>query len=230
MVQSKSSCRSWPLHNFLSILGISSGQNQTLPYLDRYFVQGYVVSVLQLALKLKTICRAVFSGMLTSPRDTVSLMIHFLRGAGVPIWVERESDPHVFCYLVIKSGMLYGIGQAAADLVQMASDLVTDNPNPTWTSRFLSQTYDSAAGNQGDWRVNASLVCVQGALTIDGLRAGYAILYYTAVGPLFVDSCFTIIISFNSRSLDSSLIANQSVTDSNVMPTPLLRDLLEEAQ
>lgn len=183
MAQSKYLYRSWPFFNFLSISGIYSAENRRLPCLDRYFVQDYVVSVLPLVLKYKTICRAVFSGKPTSPRGTVPLIIHFLRGAGVPIWVERESDP---LYLLLPRNEIWnGVGQAAADFIQMATDLVTDNPNPTWTSRFLSQTYDSAAGNQGDWRVNASVVCVQGALTIDGLRAGYAILYYTAVGPIF---------------------------------------------
>ncbi len=68
------------------------------------------------------------------------------------------------------------------DLAEVTANLVTDSPEPTWDIKPFAQTYDSAVEDQGDWRTNAIILIVQGALTVDGLRAGYAIIYYAAVG------------------------------------------------
>jgi hypothetical protein len=71
--------------------------------------------------------------------------------------------------------------QATADLVEIASKLISDSVEPKWDSVNMTRTYDSAVGDQGDWRVNAVLLSVTGALTFDGLRAGFTIIQFIAV-------------------------------------------------
>ncbi|KAF9445248.1 hypothetical protein P691DRAFT_777713 [Macrolepiota fuliginosa MF-IS2] len=76
---------------------------------------------------------------------------------GLPTWVER---------------------QATAEVAEIATKLISDKREPTWGFAPVNQTYDSAVGDQGDWRCNAMLLYVVGALTNDGLRASYSVIYY----------------------------------------------------
>lgn len=133
-----------------------------------------------------------------------------------------SQTPHIFHYCELTTRNYEG--QTTSDLVDITANLVTDSREPTWNIKSLSQTYDSAVGDQGDWKVNALVVCVQGALTIDGLRAGYAIIYYLAVSP----SCSLVFTDvsepsrFESHFMGSSRIVNSSATRFNGMRTSLL--------
>jgi hypothetical protein len=74
-------------------------------------------------------------------------------------------------------------------LVNKFTEFVNDNQEPTWGAVFLDQTYDSAVRDQGDWRCNATLLYIVGALTNDGLRAGVCMIYYVTVSHLLRTTC-----------------------------------------
>ncbi|KAF9448407.1 hypothetical protein P691DRAFT_800849 [Macrolepiota fuliginosa MF-IS2] len=79
---------------------------------------------------------------------------------GLPMWVEL---------------------QATADLVETTTKLVSDSKDPLWGFVQMTQTYDSGVGDGGGWRLNAFILYVDGALTIDGLRAGFSMMYFMGV-------------------------------------------------
>ncbi|KAF9441231.1 hypothetical protein P691DRAFT_791850 [Macrolepiota fuliginosa MF-IS2] len=68
--------------------------------------------------------------------------------------------------------------QATADLVEATTKLVSERKEPHWDSMKMTQTYNSGVGDQGDWQLDALILHIGGALTMDGLRAGLSMIYF----------------------------------------------------
>lgn len=59
-----------------------------------------------------------------------------------------------------------------------------DSQEPEWYNTYFHRMYDSPVGDQGDWRLDTQMTIVKGALTFDGLRAGFAMIYFRNVRGL----------------------------------------------
>ncbi|KAF9445380.1 hypothetical protein P691DRAFT_777621 [Macrolepiota fuliginosa MF-IS2] len=72
-------------------------------------------------------------------------------------------------------------GQVTSELVRALMGLVSDDKEPTWHVTPIGLYYDSPPMGPGDLKIDVLIVCVSGALTNDGLRAGISLIYYIGV-------------------------------------------------